>query len=250
MNNMKEYKILQLNVWTGRIKGKLLEFIKNNNFDLICIQEAVWSENEEVLEIFSATVDQIKECSNLQFESRTANWYTKAFNSIIYQGNAILSREEIVDEIIELVYGEEKLAENAKDLLNHCYKAQLIKLVSGLNVVNYHGYWLPSPVGDETTIKVMQNVTKMFKDITGPLVMCGDLNIIHESPAMRELDFLIDLTHEYHIDNTLNGLKYNGKVACDHILTSKDVETVKFEVLGTPVSDYKALIATIRVSQI
>ena len=162
MNNMKEYKILQLNVWTGRIKGKLLEFIKDNNFDLICIQEAVWSENEEVLEIFSATVDQIKECSSLQFESRTANWYTNAFNSIIYQGNAILSREEIVDEITELVYGEEKLAENAKDLLNHCYKAQLVKLASGLNVVNYHGYWLPSPVGNETTTKVMQNVTKIL----------------------------------------------------------------------------------------
>ena len=247
---MKEYRILQLNVWTGRIKGALLDFIKENNFDLICMQEAVWSENEEALEVFSATVDQIKKCSNLQYESRATNWYTKAFNSIINQGNVILSREEIIDETVELVHGKEKLAENAKDLLNHCYKAQLVKLKNGLNIVNYHGYWLPSPVGDETTIKAMQNVTKMFKDTTGPLIMCGDLNIIHESPAMRELDFLKDLTHEYHIDNTLSGLKYNGKVACDHILTSKDVETVKFEVLDTPVSDHKALIATIRVSQI
>lgn len=244
---MKEYKILQLNVWTGRIKGRLLEFIKENDFDLICIQEAVWSENEEVLKIFSATVNQIKECSNLQYESRAANWYTEAFHSIIYQGNVILSREEIIDENVELVYGEEKLAENAKDLLDHCYKAQLIKLKNGLNVVNYHGYWLPNPIGDETTIKVMQNVTKMIKKATGPLVMCGDLNIIHESPAMRELDFLKDLTHEYHIDNTLNGLKFNGKVACDHILTSNDIETIKFNVIDDPVSDHKALIATIRI---
>ena len=34
-------KILQLNVWTGRIKGALLNFIKSNDLDVICMQEAV-----------------------------------------------------------------------------------------------------------------------------------------------------------------------------------------------------------------
>ena len=244
---MKEYKILQLNVWTGRIKGSLLEFFKNNDFDIICLQEAVWSENEKALQIFSDTVNQIKECSKLEYESRAANWFIESFNSIIYQGNIVLSREEIIDEKIELVYGKEKLAENAEDLANHCYKAQLIKLKNGLNVVNYHGYWLPNPIGDGTTVKVMKNVTKMFKDVTGPLVMCGDLNIVHESPAMRELDFLKDLTHEYHINNTLNKLKFIGEVACDHILTSKEIEVTKFEVIDEPISDHKALVATIRI---
>lgn len=30
-------KILQLNVWTGRIKGALLEFLNSNDFDEICM---------------------------------------------------------------------------------------------------------------------------------------------------------------------------------------------------------------------
>ena len=40
-------KILQLNTWTGRIKGALLEFFRKNDFDVICLQEAVWSDNDE-----------------------------------------------------------------------------------------------------------------------------------------------------------------------------------------------------------
>ena len=115
---MKEYKILQLNVWTGRIKGALLEFIEKNNFDIICLQEAVWSTNRETLEIFSTTVDQIKEHGNLQYESRAENWVTNAFNSKIYQGNAILSRHKIIDEKIEL-YEDGKCAYVKDGVLYH-----------------------------------------------------------------------------------------------------------------------------------
>ena len=72
--------------------------------------------------------------------------------------------------------------------------------------------------------------------------MCGDLNIIHDSPAMRELDFLRDLTDEYKIDNTITGLKFDGKVACDHILVSDDVKVKNFGVLPDLISDHKPLV--------
>lgn len=247
MKVMKEYKILQLNVWTGRIKGALLEFIKKNDFDIICLQEAVWSPNRKALEVFSDSVEQIKECSGLKYESRAANWFMEAFDSTVYQGNVILSCEEIIEEIVELVYGEERVAKTAQDLLDHCYKAQLVKLKDGLNVVNYHGYWLPSPIGDETTISVMRKVAELAKKTDGPLVMCGDLNVVHESPAMRELDFLTDLTAKNNIDNTLIGLKFDGKVACDHILVNDQIEVVDFKVLDNLVSDHKVLTATIKI---
>lgn len=246
---MKEYKILQLNAWTGRIKGALLEFIQKNDFDIICLQEAIWADDNETLEIFSATVEKIKEASKLKYESRADNWIANAFNTKIYQGNAILSREKIIEEQIELVYGEEKVAETAQDLLNHYYKAQLVKLESGLNIVNYHGYWLPTPIGDETTTDVMRKVAKIARNAKGPLVMCGDLNIIYDSPAMRELDFLQDLTHKHNIDNTLVGLKFNGKVPCDHILINNQVEVTDFSVLNNIISDHKPLSATIKIKE-
>ncbi len=236
-------KILQLNIWTGRIKGALIEFIKNGDFDVICMQEAVWAGNRERLENFFATVDQIKEVSGLEYDMRSSNWKMNIFSDgdVMEQGNVILSRYKITDERTELVYGEYGLANSIQDFYEHAYTLQIAKLENGLTIVNHHGYWQPNPIGNDTTIEVMKKVAGFVKEIEGPLVMCGDLNIIYDSPAMRELDFLRDLTAENKIKNTLAGLKFNGDVACDHILVNNLVKVSDFKVLDTLISDHKAL---------
>ena len=240
-------KILQLNVWTGRINGALLNFVKSNDFDVICMQEAVWGDKHEDLEGLFATADQIKEASGLSYDSRASNWGIKIFSedNIMEQGNVILSRDKILEERSEVVYGEYGMVKGIRDLYEHVYTIQIVKLGNGITIVNHHGYWKPTPVGDETTAEVMKKVANVMRGISGPVVMCGDLNIVHEAPAMRELDFLRDLTHEYHIDNTLSGLKFNGKVACDHILVNDSVDVKNFSVLDDIVSDHKPLMAEI-----
>ena len=243
-------RILQLNVWTGRIKGALLDFLRNNDFDVICMQEAVWSNGKQKeLENFFATVDQIKEASGLEHESRSSNWGMRIFSedNIMEQGNVILSKSEIAEERNDLVHNEYRVIEDAQDFYEHAYTLQITKLKSGITIVNHHGYWKPTPMGDKTTVEVMRKVAEVVKRLEGPVVMCGDLNIIHEAPAMRELDFLRDLTHEYGIDNTLSGLKFNGKVACDHILVNNKIHVEDFEVLDDIVSDHKALVAEIEI---
>ena len=232
-------RILQLNVWTGRIKGALLEFLKKSDFDVICMQEAVWGGRQAELENFFATVEQLKEASGLKYDSRSSNWGMKIFSgdNIMEQGNVILSKDDFVEKRDEVVHNEYSVVRNAQDFYEHVYTVQVAKLKNGLNIVNHHGYWKPTPMGDETTVEVMRKVANTVKGLKGSVVMCGDLNIVHKSPAMRELDFLHDLTHEHNIDNTLSGLKFNGKVACDHILVSDDVAVKDFRVLDDIVSD-------------
>ena len=239
-------KILQLNAWTGRIKGALGEFLQKNDYDVICLQEAVWNDNR-LLENFTLTVDQIKEKSGLKHDYRSANFEIEAFGSVIKQGNVILSREEIVEQETKIVHGEYLSLKSLEDVKKQGYTLQIVKLKSGLNIVNHHGYWLKTPVGDEETVAAMQKVAESVHQIEGPVVMCGDLNIIHASPAMRELDFMRDLTDEFGYKNTLNGLKFGGEVACDHILVSEEVKVEKFEVLDNLISDHKALVAEIAI---
>lgn len=243
---MKKVRVLQLNVWTGRIKGALLDFFEKNEFDIICLQEAVWSDNK-LLESFAVSVDQIKKASGLTNESRAENWDIDAFGAKVFQGNIILTREQMMNEDIKVVHGEYSTMRNSLDMYEHCYKAQLVTLESGLNVINYHGYWQKDPLGNKTTINVMEKVADMAKKAVGPLVMCGDLNITSASPAMRKLDFLRDLTPEYNIDNTLSSLKFLGKVPCDHILINDSVEVLSFEVVDRIISDHKALIAELEI---
>ena len=133
-----------------------------------------------------------------------------------------------------------------KDFYEHAYTLQIAELDNGVTIVNHHGYWQPTPVGNETTVEVMKKVAAVVHEIKGPVVMCGDLNIVHEAPAMRKLDFLRDLTEENGIKNTLSGLKFNGEVACDHSLVNDLVEVVRFEMLPDLVSDHRALTAEIK----
>ena len=242
-------KILQLNVWTGRINGALLNFFRNNQFDVVCMQEAVWGGRQAELENFFATVDQIKEASGLRNEIRSSNWGMKIFSrdNIMEQGNVILSKGRIVGQRNEVVHNEYGVIESIKDFYEHVYTLQMARLENGITIVNHHGYWKPTPMGDDTTVKVMRKVAELVKTIDGPVVMCGDLNIVHEAPAMRELDFLRDLTHEYNIDNTLSGLKFGGKVACDHILVNEAVDVRDFRVLDDIVSDHKGLVIEINI---
>ncbi len=241
-------RILQLNVWDGRVKGALINYLSENQFDAICMQEAVWLEEDDggAHSGFFAMLSDIQAASGLKYSSCSPNWSIKSFlGYTLYQGNVILSREKIVDEKKTVVFDGATEIKTKQDFYDHCYTAQMVKLESGLNIANYHGYWQNQPLGNEDTVKAMKNAVSLVKAADGPLVMCGDLNIVHEAPAMRELDFLRDLTEEYHVDNTLAGLKYGGKVACDHILVSKDITVSSFEVVDKIISDHKGLILEI-----
>lgn len=103
-------------------------------------------------------------------------------------------------------------------------------------------------MGDEESVKAFRKVAEVVQGYNHePLVMCGDLNLVHAAPAMRALDFLHDLTDEYHINNTLSGLKYNGQVACDHILVNDQIKVNDFQVLDDLLSDHLALAAEVEI---
>ena len=247
---MKKVKILQINAWTGRIKQGLTNFIVNGDFDVICMQEAIWDENHtEALEIFIDTVDKIKKSANFEYDYRSPIYGFKMLGGDVEftQGNVILSKIPIVDTEEKTLCGEYKVAENAKDFdpifWGHRCVVQKAKLKNGFTVFNYHGYWEQNPLGSATSTKYMRRVAEMIKKESGPVALCGDLNVVYEAPAMRELDFLQDLTAVKNIKNTLNGVKFKDDVACDHILINDDILADRFEVADEFLSDHKALTA-------
>ena len=93
----------------------------------------------------------------------------------------------------------------------------------------------------------MRKAADMIRDENGPVLMCGDLNVIAESPAMRELDFLTDLTAETGTKQTLMNLKFVKDVACDHVLISDGIKWSNFEVHKELVSDHAAVSVEIEI---
>ena len=238
--------ILQFNVWTGRIKGAPERFLKSHHFDVICMQEAVWSDDcGDVLSHFATTVEQIKAAAGLEHDLRTPTYYFDAFGGRIEQGNVIISRYPIIESNVEHLLGSYKSINEVYENNGHDYPVQKVLLDNGIIVVNYHGYWQKDPLGNQTTVECMKKVADMIRDENRPVVMCGDLNIIAESPAMRELDFLRDLTAENNIKQTLQNIKFVRDVACDHILINQKLAANNFHVYDDILSDHKVISAEV-----
>ena len=244
-------KILQLNGWTGRIKDGLSRFIADGEYDVVCMQEAVWSDDcNDFLEMYIDTVDKIKREAGFKYVFKSSNYGTKTLsgNCQFELGNVILSKIPFSNTEEKTVLGEYTVVtdmSNCKNTVDHCFTVQKATLDNGIAIVNYHGYWQKDPIGNETTVECMHKVADFIKENLCPTIMCGDLNVIHEAPAMRELDFMHDLTAEHNIKTTLRNVRFVKDVACDHILITDDLKSKNFKTISAAVSDHMALTAEI-----
>ena len=251
---MNSIKILQLNVWGGRIKDGLSSFITEGNYDVICLQEAVWDKHRtKALNQFMDTIDKIKETAGFIYEMRSSHFGIPLINGAVQyeSGNAILSKIPFKHSEEKILHGEYRFATNLNQyeqaVKHNLYTAQKVILENDLTVINYHGYWQKDPLGNETSVQCMRSVADMARNEDLPVVICGDLNVIPEAKAMRELDFLRDLTAIHNIPTTLRNIRFKKNVPCDHILISNDLSYQDFTVIDAPVSDHRALTVQINL---
>lgn len=236
-------KILQLNVWTGRLKGALERFVRENDADVICMQEAVWSDNaSEQVDYMFDSVDKLMRAGGYDYAYKTANFAITFRNGdLLKQGNAIISKIPFAsteEKFIDSEYSENPDLAHGGDQI---YSVQKVTYENGLVLLNHHGFWSTSPIGDERHVESMRKVADLIRPEQRPVVFCGDLNVVSSSPAMRELDFLRDLTAEYEIEQTLQDLKFIKNVACDHILVNDKIDVKKYYTLDQLASDHKAV---------
>jgi len=241
-------KILQLNAWMGKVEGNLRRFLESHDFDVICMQEVFASNHPDHVSYLCFDLSKIQKASRLPHAFFSPHWSFDLAGKGCMRGNLILSRIPFTSTHVKFTNGEYREHTSPDIVFSNINTLQVVKLENDFTIINHHGFWCPSPIGDNETVRVFTKVAAIVRQIQGPLVMCGDFNIIHDSPAMRALDFLRDLTHEYGITTTLSGLGYDGQVACDHILINDAVDVQDFSVLPDLVSDHLALTAEINLS--
>lgn len=242
-------KIIQLNIWMGKIEGQLQRFFENTDADVICMQEVINSDDAtlHVSRLWFETSRILKANPEFKYYKYFPNWSSRIVDGTMQMGNFVISKIPIVSTDSIFVNGEYTENVVLVQQPSNNTAVNIVRLENGITVVNHHGFWRKTPVGDEDTIRVFKKVGEVVEPLAkeGPLVMCGDLNIIHESPAFRSLDFLRDLTDENKLETTLSGVKFDGKVPCDHILVNDEIEVKDFGVIPEIVSDHLALYAEI-----
>jgi len=240
-------KLLQLNIWNGRLYRKVLELIEAEQPDILCLQEVFHGPTETVM------LEQ-------QFNNRrtilAASGYEHGFFSpaagvnfggyTVDMGNLIVSKYPLLGQQTIFTAGEYAKQTNVTKNFPNVRNLQICRVeISGksLTVANHHGYWLTDPMGNEDTIRSFQVVAEALKSVETPLVFAGDLNVIPEAPAMRVFDgFLEDLTATYNLETTLSELGKAFNVPCDHILVSPEIKVTDYRTSDMLVSDHKAVI--------
>ena len=241
-------RILQLNVWMGKVEGNLRRFFEDNVFDVICLQEVMSSETcEQHLSKLCFEKTQIVKASGMPYYYFSPNWSSKIADGSFELGNMILSKIPFKTEQNFFVNGEYTTGLILGASPHNNLNVQVVELENGVVVANHHGFWRPQPMGDKDSVRAFSKLAKVVKSYSDekPLVMCGDLNIEHAAPAMRELDFMEDLTYANNVSNTMSGLKFDGKVACDHIMINDKLKAKNFTVHSELISDHLAISAEI-----
>ncbi len=240
-------RLLQINVWMGRLTRQLLPFIESYQPDIITTQEMFSADgNVGLPDNTFHLLDLVKQAGSYEHVYFSPTYEAVYAGVTVGCGNAILSRYPLRHREMFFTNGEFQKFDVSAVFESNIRNAQVVsvELPAGqLSVVNHHGYWEPNPTGSEKTVACMAKVAERIRGLNGPLLLAGDLNINPGTPAMKLFEGLLeDLTATYNVGDTLSVLGKVPGVAPDHILINDGVVVKDFRVLNELVSDHKALL--------
>lgn len=96
----------------------------------------------------------------------------------------------------------------------------------------------------------MHKTKLSLEKVTGPLILCGDLNVNPTSATLRDLDSLNlkNLTVDFGLTTTLSSAhRLNRDLVSDYILVSPTLAVASFYMPEMMVSDHNALVVMIDV---
>lgn len=240
-------RLLQLNIWQGRLLRNVLNLIDQLRPDIICLQEVFSSQEviatpEKLFNSLEIIIEQTG-LDQVLFSPTFSAFYSGVKASF---GNAILSRYPLLDTQTIFTNGTYVPDYNPASYNINIRNLQLATIQIDnhrFTLANHHAHWEIDPLGTAMSIEKMHNVRTMLDTKPGPIIFAGDLNVRSESPAMRVLDGLLeDLTARYNVPSTLSVVAKVSDVACDHILVSKGITVQQFKVCPELVSDHLALV--------
>jgi endonuclease/exonuclease/phosphatase family metal-dependent hydrolase len=244
-------KLVQLNIWQGKLLRQVIEFLQSVDADIVCLQEVFSTQPHIGVLDTHDSLEQIQ--AKLGYPHA---FYSPAFsfsvsNQKVEFGNAILSKLPLDNQRTIFTNQDYHEVHSWSDHPPNTRNGQIVDITLNnkqITVVNHHGYHETNPVGSALTVAAMQQLVQIVRNTAKPLVFSGDLNVTSKSPTMRLFDgWLRDLTAEYNVSDTLTRYGKVRGVPCDHILVSNDVDVQKFEVSEALISDHKALILEFKV---
>jgi endonuclease/exonuclease/phosphatase family metal-dependent hydrolase len=236
-------KLIQLNEWGGRLGGQIADLLRDQSADIVCLQEAVDAKGDAALSI---TTSELKEKLGYSHAFSSPVFSFNLMNKKATFGNAILSKHSLIETntiFTNLEYTEDF------DFDTHDYNVRNLQHVvievgeRKLHVLNHHGHHVHQHKnGDGQTLRQMKQIVQYISSLEGPVVLCGDFNLVSTSESIGVInDMLRNLSAEHKLTTTRTQFTFKKEV-CDYIFVNDEVTVHSFKALDELVSDHKALL--------
>ncbi len=236
-------KLIQLNMWDGRLIRNMLTFLQDQQPDILCLQEL---EHFPDVDYHLHDIQQATGLNHVYFSP--ALEYTHFGRSCLW-GNCILSRYPFLERDSFFVSGDFTPGWKLGDDFNK-RNVQRVKVETPagiVNILNHHGVHVSgSKVGNETTNAIMTRIDDYIQTLPEPTIFTGDFNLTPDSPSLANLNATMsNLVVDYNIKTTRNFTAKRPVEVIDYIYVSKDIEIKSFVVPDDVVSDHQALVLEI-----
>lgn len=240
-------KILQLNIWHGKLMWAITNLINKYQPDIVCMQEVQSLNGESGAMFFS--VEEISRLTNLNNSFFSGTHSYSYMNRTAEFGNAIISNQEFISKYSEFTYGNyTKNGDCVTDeLLSRLFQHTTIPFGDEqLNIINYHGFYDPAcKQGSPAATAHMKQISRYTDTLVGPVVFCGDFNLAPTSPSLKPFGGLDNQSVMAKLQCTYQSPTLSNQTdVCDYILT-RGVRVKSFKMLNEIASDHKALLIEI-----
>lgn len=248
-------KIMQINVWQGRLIRPLLALIRTENPDLILAQE-IYSYPHPMASAspwnYLAMVEFIAANGQYPHVYFSPSSTFTIFGQGLSYGNAVFSKYPIHHRSTHYTGGPGPIHYHEPGTFdgNDSRNFQHVIINTGrteLNVINHHAHWVNQPLGDEISVERLRKLASYIGELEGPIITGGDFNLLPHSPAMAEFIKSTGLiSAATGASSTLSAAHYmSDDIVCDYVLTSPGLKVGRVDVVDKLVSDHKAIIVEI-----
>lgn len=248
-NNIMKVKVVQLNIWRGTLLDNALAFLREEDPDIILLQEVYSSPDENL-----PSEKRLYEYLNEELPDYYAT-YGVAFTDItevgnIQSGNAIFSKFEITDS--ENTFFDEpyrEFNEQAQTDFSHNPQTILRAVLNAdgvtLNAFSVHGIWGTDGEDNPRRKEMGDIIISEIKDKEN-VIMGGDFNLLPHTETVKNIEKHVDSVFKESLARTFN-MKYKtdggyATAAVDMIFVSQGIKVLDKKCLDIQVSDHLPLV--------
>jgi len=240
-------KILQTNIWQGRLAKSFIDLVKEVNPDIITLQEVCNCNDADFQTLAFSSFEDIKAELPNYHEVLAPTYSFSVMNHEVFFSNVILSKYPVVDSKVVFTNLEFKKDFDTKYDDYNIRNFVLATIdINGtkLNVITHHGHHVEgTKEGNEETLRQMILLRDYIKQLSGPVILTGDFNLSPKCESLEVLNAeLKNLCILNNVQTTRNELSKKAIQVCDYIFTNDLVKVNSFEVEDMVVSDHQGLL--------